>query len=34
MNEVPTDSFSIERFDLDPEQHTLQIEIGHENPVN
>jgi hypothetical protein len=27
------DHFSIERFDLDEEQHTLQIEIGHENPV-
>jgi len=27
------DSFSIERFDLDEEQHTLQVEIGHENPV-
>ncbi len=27
------DSFSIERFDLDAEEHTLQVEIGHDNPV-
>ena len=27
------DSFSIERFYFDEEHHTLQVEIGHENPV-
>jgi hypothetical protein len=27
------ESFSIECFDLDEEQRTLQIEIGLENPV-
>jgi hypothetical protein len=27
------DSFSIGRFDLDEEQHSLQVEVGHENPV-
>ena len=27
------EGFSIERFDLDEERHTLQVEIGYENPV-
>lgn len=27
------ESFVIERFEIDEERHTLQAEIGHENPV-